>query len=187
MPYQHPISGFVSHFLHPRLYSYQDFASISSCIASGYIRCSADSRRPTMCVTRQSFPVWLLHILVLSEIETIPSIIFESPTSNTLLLLSTLQLTRVTQSALESPCFSYDIQDLQDSSPACYASSRGGHIWYYFTQADKSVQAFGENIIALTEPVVACASIEFGNVVSFYFSVSLQLSSVFSSKDGREM
>ena len=78
MPYQHPISGFVSHFLHPRLYSYQDFASISSCIASGYIRCSADSRRPTMCVTRQSFPVWLLHILVLSEIETIPSIFFES-------------------------------------------------------------------------------------------------------------
>ena len=81
-----------------------------------------------MCVTRQSFPVWLLHILVLSEIETIPSIIFESPTSNTLLLLSTLHLTRVTQSALESPCFSYDIQDLQDSSPACYASSRGSHI-----------------------------------------------------------
>jgi len=31
-----------------------------------------------MCVTRQSFPVWLLHILVLSEIETTPSIFFES-------------------------------------------------------------------------------------------------------------
>jgi hypothetical protein len=56
----------------------QDFASTSSCIASGYLRCSADSRRPTMCVTRQSFPVWLLYILLLSEIESIPSIIFES-------------------------------------------------------------------------------------------------------------